>query len=72
LQGADDVPAMVLHGDNDQMVPIADSALLSAKLVKRATLKVYKGRHAACAQRTKIRSTRTCWHSFNPDPVHQN
>jgi len=38
-----DVPVLILHGDDDQIVPIADSALLSAKLVKHGTLKVYKG-----------------------------
>jgi non-heme chloroperoxidase len=38
-----DVPTLVLHGDDDQIVPIADSALLSSKIVKGATLKVYKG-----------------------------
>ena len=38
-----DVPTLIIHGDDDQIVPIADSALLSAKLVKDATLKVYPG-----------------------------
>jgi len=38
-----DVPALVMHGDDDQVVPIADSAPLSAKLLKHGTLKVYKG-----------------------------
>lgn len=38
-----DVPTLVLHGDDDQIVPIADSALLSAKLVKGAILKVIPG-----------------------------
>ena len=38
-----DVPALVMHGDDDQVVPIADSAPLSAKLLKRGTLKIYKG-----------------------------
>jgi non-heme chloroperoxidase len=38
-----DVPTLILHGDDDQIVPIADSALLSAELVKDATLKVYPG-----------------------------
>jgi non-heme chloroperoxidase len=38
-----DVPVLILHGDDDQVVPIADSALLSAKLVKQGTLKVYPG-----------------------------
>ena len=40
---------MVLHGDDDQIVPIADSALLSAKLIENATLKIYKGApHGLC------------------------
>ncbi|SHO60393.1 non-heme chloroperoxidase [Pseudoxanthobacter soli DSM 19599] len=37
------VPTLVLHGDDDQIVPIADSALKSVKLLKNGTLKVYKG-----------------------------
>ena len=37
-----DVPALVMHGDDDQIVPIADSAPLSAKLLKNSTLKVYQ------------------------------
>jgi non-heme chloroperoxidase len=45
-----DVPTLILHGDDDQIVPIADSALLSAKLVKNSTLKVYPGLpHGMCA-----------------------
>jgi non-heme chloroperoxidase len=44
-----DVPTLILHGDDDQIVPIADSALLSAKLVRTATLKIYKGApHGMC------------------------
>ena len=44
-----DVPTLILHGDDDQIVPIANSALLSARLVKRATLKVYQGAsHGLC------------------------
>jgi non-heme chloroperoxidase len=38
-----DVPTLIVHGDDDQIVPIATSALRTAKLVKGATLKVYKG-----------------------------
>ncbi len=38
-----EVPVLVLHGDDDQIVPIADSALLSSKLLKKGELKVYKG-----------------------------
>ncbi|MGH7469581.1 MAG: alpha/beta fold hydrolase [Longimicrobiales bacterium] len=36
-----DVPTLIIHGEDDQIVPIADSALLSSKIVKGATLKVY-------------------------------
>jgi non-heme chloroperoxidase len=44
-----DVPTLILHGDDDQIVPIANSALLSAKLIKNATLKVYPGApHGMC------------------------
>ncbi len=38
-----DVPTLVMHGDDDQIVPIAASGMMSAKIVKGATLKVYKG-----------------------------
>lgn len=38
-----DVPVLVMHGDDDQIVPIADSALLAIKLLKKGELKVYKG-----------------------------
>jgi len=38
-----DVPTLIIHGDDDQIVPIAASALLSAKIVKNATLKIYEG-----------------------------
>ena len=37
------VPTLVMHGDDDQIVPYADSAPLSAALVKGAVLKTYKG-----------------------------
>ena len=37
------VPVLVMHGDDDQIVPYADSAPLSAKLLKNGTLKTYKG-----------------------------
>jgi non-heme chloroperoxidase len=45
-----EVPTLILHGDDDQIVPIADSAYLSAKLVKNATLKVIPGApHGMCS-----------------------
>lgn len=44
------IPTLIMHGDDDQIVPIAGSALLSAKLIPGATLKVYKGfDHGLCA-----------------------
>jgi len=44
-----DVPALVMHGDDDQIVPIADSALLSAKVIKNAKLVVISGApHGMC------------------------
>ncbi|MGH9854200.1 MAG: alpha/beta fold hydrolase [Blastocatellia bacterium] len=44
-----DVPTLILHGDDDQIVPIGASALMSAKLVKNSTLKLYPGfPHGMC------------------------
>ncbi len=44
-----DVPTLILHGDDDQIVPFADAAVLSAKLVKKSTLKIYPGLpHGMC------------------------
>jgi non-heme chloroperoxidase len=50
-----DVPALVMHGDDDQIVPIADSAPLSAKLLQNSTLKVYqKFPHGMCTTHAEI------------------
>ena len=47
-----DVPALFLHGDDDQIVPIGAAALKASKLVKNARLKVYKGApHGMCTTR---------------------
>src|SRR5271170_3783535 len=44
-----DVPTLILHGDDDQIVPIGASAMLSSKIVKGAKLKVYPGApHGMC------------------------
>jgi non-heme chloroperoxidase len=44
-----DVPTLIIHGDDDQIVPIANAGLLSAKLVKNSTLKIYEGApHGLC------------------------
>ena len=45
-----DVPTLIAHGDDDQIVPIGASAMLSSKLVKGATLKVYQGLSHGLAQ----------------------
>jgi non-heme chloroperoxidase len=45
-----DVPTLIIHGDDDQIVPINDSAIMSAALVKGSTLKVYPGApHGLCS-----------------------
>ena len=45
-----DVPTLILHGDDDQIVPIGASAMLSSKIVKGAKLKVYPGApHGMCS-----------------------
>jgi len=50
-----DVPVLILHGEDDQIVPIADSARLSAKLVKHGTLKTYPGfPHGMCTTHPEV------------------
>jgi non-heme chloroperoxidase len=50
-----EVPVLVMHGDDDQIVPYADSAPLSAKLLKNATLKTYKGfPHGMCTTHADV------------------
>jgi non-heme chloroperoxidase len=50
-----DVPTLVMHGDDDQVVPIADSAQLSIKLLRHGTLKVYPGfPHGMCTTHADI------------------
>ena len=45
-----DVPTLIMHGDDDQIVPIGASAMLSSKLVKGSTLKIYPGQpHGMCS-----------------------
>jgi non-heme chloroperoxidase len=50
-----EVPTLLMHGDDDQVVPIADSALLGIKLLKKGTLKVYeKFPHGMCTTRADV------------------
>lgn len=50
-----DIPTLVMHGDDDQIVPIADSALLSVKLLPKGELKVYPGfPHGMCTTHPDI------------------
>ena len=50
-----DVPTLVMHGDDDQIVPIAASAMLAAKLLRSGTLKVYeKLSHGMCTTHPEL------------------
>lgn len=50
-----DVPVFHMHGEDDQIVPIADAAPLAAKLVKKSTLKIYPGLpHGMCQTHADI------------------
>src|SRR6266516_4231083 len=50
-----DVPTLVLHGDDDQVVPIAASSLKTAKIIEKATLKVYPGLpHGMCGTNPEL------------------
>ena len=50
-----DVPCLILHGDDDQIVPYADAGVLSAKLVPQPTLKVYPGYpHGMCTTHADV------------------
>ena len=50
-----EVPTLVMHGDDDQVVPIANSGLLSAKILKKGTLKVYEGlSHGMCTTHPEL------------------
>jgi non-heme chloroperoxidase len=50
-----DVPTLVVHGDDDQIVPISDASLLSVKLLKKGTLNVYKGYpHGMCTTNADV------------------
>ena len=56
-----DIPTLIVHGDDDQIVPIGASALESSKIVKDSTLKVYPGAPHGLAQTTAYKDT------FNTD-----
>jgi non-heme chloroperoxidase len=52
-----DIPFLIIHGDDDQIVPIDDSAKLSVQLVKGATLKIYPGAPHGLANTTAYKDT---------------
>ena len=57
------VPTLIVHGDDDQIVPIGASAMLSAQLVKGSTLKVYSGfSHGMCSQQGWNQRRFACLH----------
>ena len=61
-----DVPTLIVHGDDDQIVPIDAAGKASAKLVPQATLKVYAGAPHGLTDTHKERSTPTCSPSRRP------
>jgi non-heme chloroperoxidase len=50
-----DIPTLIVHGDDDQIVPIGAAALRSSKLVRNATLKIYEGAPHGLAYTNKAR-----------------
>ena len=63
-----DVPALVVHGDDDQIVPFDASAKLSSQIIRDAELKVYAGApHGLTITPTPSSSTLTCWRSHASD-----
>ena len=62
-----DVPVLVMHGEDDQVVPIANSARLGIKLLKKGTLKIYKDCRTACSRPIRKSSTPICWPSSGLD-----
>ena len=52
-----DVPTLIIHGDDDQIVPIGASALLSSKIIKDAELKIYPGAPHGLANTTAWKDT---------------
>jgi non-heme chloroperoxidase len=62
-----DVPTVIVQGDDDQIVPIANSGLLQAKLVPGARpCRSIPGPRTVCSRRTRTNSTPTCSPSFDP------
>lgn len=62
-----DIPRLVLHGDDDQIVPIGAAGLMTAKIVKNATLKVIPATRTECVKSTPTRSMPISSPSCSPD-----
>jgi non-heme chloroperoxidase len=58
-----DVPTLVMHGEDDQIVPVHDSARKSARLIRGAKESTIQARRTASRPRTRTRSMPICWHS---------
>ena len=56
-----DSSVLVMHGDDDQIVPIGAAGLMSAKILKKATLKVYPASRTAWPPPIQTESTPSCW-----------
>jgi len=55
-----DVPALFMHGEDDQVVPVNNSAVLASKLVEGSVLKIYPAFRTVCVRSTTRGSIRTC------------
>jgi fermentation-respiration switch protein FrsA (DUF1100 family) len=62
-----DVPTLIIHGDDDQIVPIAASARRAVQLVENAMLEVTRAPRTACALPTRSGSTPISWPSSPPE-----
>jgi non-heme chloroperoxidase len=55
------LPVLVMQGDDDQVVPYQNAAILQDKLLPNSQLKIYPVFHTACIRRMPISSTPICW-----------
>ncbi len=63
------IPVLVMHSEDDQIVPYVAAGPQSAKLLKNGTLKTYKTSRTACPLRTRPRSMPTCWRSSRAERI---
>ena len=64
-----DIPTLIIHGDDDQIVPIANTAMLASKLIKKSKLKIYKGGPHGLADTFQRSATKIYWTSSTLKPI---